>query len=222
MKAFYKNLNSVYGPKSSGSFPIMSADDVLLKDRNDILKRWAEQFSSVLNITSSVDDKIIDSIPQRPMMHHLSSNPTLDEVKSAIKQLSSGKAAGEDGIPPEVFKHGGDPLTIKLTELFCEIWNQGSVPQQFKDASIIHLFKNKGKKAVCDNHRGISLLSIAGKILARVILNRINTHVVDSIYPESQCGFRPGRGTNDMIFSLRQVQENLVNTTRIFICFLLI
>ena len=57
---------------------------------------------------------------------------------------------------------------------------------------------------MCDNHRGISLL---GKILARLILNRILKHVVDEIYPESQCGFRALRGSIDMIFSLRLVSE---------------
>ena len=63
---------------------------------------------------------------------------------------------------------------------------------------------------MCDNHRGISLLSIAGKIaIARLILNRIIKHLVDDIYPESQCSFRSGRGTIDMIFSLRQRAEKV-------------
>ena len=66
-----------------------------------------------------------------------------------------------------------------------------------------------GTRNVCDNYRGISLLSIAGKILARVILNRIIKHVVDDIYPESQCGFWSGLGTIDMIFSPRQVAEKV-------------
>ena len=42
-------------------------------------------------------------------------------------------------------------------------------------------------------HRGISLLSTAGKILARVLLNRLSDHVgLSNIIPESQCGFRAG------------------------------
>lgn len=82
------------------------------------------------------------------------------------------------------------------------------VPQDFKDALIHHLYKNKGNRKICDNHRGISL-SIAGKILPRLILNRIIKHVADDIYPESQCGFRAGRGTTDMIFSMRQVAEKV-------------
>ena len=88
------------------------------------------------------------------------------------------------------------------------MWRKEAIPQEFKDATIIHLFKRKGKPQVCDNHRCISLLSIAGKILARVLLNRLNEHLERSgLLPESQCGFRKNRGTIDMISTARQLQE---------------
>lgn len=74
---------------------------------------------------------------------------------------------------------------------------------------VVHLYKRKDNKYCCGNHRGISLLSIAGKILARVILNRVTLFLVNSVQPEAQCGFRAGRGTIDMIFALRQVQEKV-------------
>ena len=67
------------------------------------------------------------------------------------------------------------------------------------------IFK-KGSRTECGNYRGISLLSVAGKILAKVLLNRLQP-LSESIIPETQCGFRPGRGTTDRIFSARQVQE---------------
>jgi len=66
----------------------------------------------------------------------------------------------------------------------------------------VHIYKRKGDKTSCDNHRGISLPCIARKILARVILNRLITHIADSIIPESQCGF-----PSDMVFAVRQLQE---------------
>ena len=53
----------------------------------------------------------------------------------------------------------------------------------------MHNYKRKGDKTSCDNHRGISLLCIPGKILAADILNRLTTHIADSIVPESQCRF---------------------------------
>nr|VZI29038.1 unnamed protein product [Spirometra erinaceieuropaei] len=94
-----------------------------------------------------------------------------------------------------------------LTVLFQEMWRQGEVPQDFKDATIVHLDKRKGNRQVCDNHRGISLVNIAGKIFARTLLNRLNNHLEQGLLPESQCGFRRHRGTMDMIFAARQLQE---------------
>ena len=127
---------------------------------------------------------------------------------ASIKQLTSGKAPGADGIPPDIYKHGGKSIAVELHKLFVQIWQEGEVPQDFKDADVVHLYKNKGDIKCCDNHRGISLLCIAGKILARLLLNRLNTHTSNiGIIPESQCGFRPGRGTTDMSFALRQLQE---------------
>ena len=88
------------------------------------------------------------------------------------------------------------------------MWRKEAIPQEFKDATVIHLFKRKGNPQVCDNHRGISLLSVAGKILARVLLNRLNEHLEQSGHPpESQSGFRKNRGTIDMIFTAGRRQE---------------
>ena len=131
----------------------------------------------------------------------------MEEIKKAVRQLQIGKAPGPDGIPAEIFKEGGETVIKKLAELMTLFWEAGSVPQDFKDANIIHLYKNKGDRTSCDNHRGISLLSIAGKTMARVILNRITHHLLDDVVSESQCGFRSKRGTIDMVFALRQLQE---------------
>ena len=93
-------------------------------------------------------------------------------------------------------------------DVTTKIWQEGKAIQDFKDANIVHLYKNKGDRSCCDNHRGISLLCIAGKIVTRLLLNRLFDHVVEiGLIPETQCGFYPGKGTTDMTFSLRQLQE---------------
>ena len=76
---------------------------------------------------------------------------------------------------------------------------------KYLPSSIVTIFK-KGSRTECGNYRGITLLLVDGKILAKVLLNRLQP-LSESIIPETQCGFRPGRGTTDMIFSARQVQE---------------
>ena len=127
-------------------------------------------------------------------------------MTEAIDQLKSRKAARVDGIPPEIWKHGGPALHVKLYDLLFCCWEQGRLPQDLRDAVIITLYKNKGEKSDCSNYQGITLLSIAGKVLARVLLNRFVPTIAEEILPESQCGFRANRGTTDMVF-VRQPQE---------------
>ncbi|XP_063970828.1 uncharacterized protein LOC135157816 [Lytechinus pictus] len=156
---------------------------------------------------SVVKNEAIDRLPQVPVDETMDTIPTLEETRKAIHSLSSGKAPCLDSIPAEIYKEGGMALCKKLHQLFQQIWQHETVPQDFKDASIIHLYKRKGNRQACDNHRGISLLSIAGKILARVLLHRLTVHLEQGLLPESQCGFRKARGTVDMVFAARQLQE---------------
>ena len=172
-------------------------------DKKGILERWAEHFNGVLNRPPKINDEAIQRLLQVEINKDLDALPSVDEVARAIKHMSTGKASGPDAIPAEIFKSDGISLTRRITDLFCSHWEKGTLPQAFKDATIVHIYKRKENKRKGDNHRGISLLSIAGKILARVLLK----HLEQAHLPESQCGFRTGRGTIDMIFAARQLQE---------------
>ena len=89
-----------------------------------------------------------------------------------------------------------------------------------RGAKIVTLYKNKGDRSECNSYRGISLLSIVGKVFARVILARLQV-LAARVYPESQCGFRAGRSTIDMIFSVRQLQEKCQEQNKpLFLAFL--
>ena len=50
-------------------------------------------------------------------------------------------------------KQEDPPIVKKPTNLFKSIWSHKVVPQEFKDASIIHLYKRKGNRQSCYNHR---------------------------------------------------------------------
>ncbi|BHF70635.1 hypothetical protein SprV_0301368800 [Sparganum proliferum] len=207
-KNFFSAIKAVSRPPTKGTAPLLSADgSTLLTEKTQILQRWAEHFRGVLNRPSTISDAAIDRLPQVETNVDLGLPPSLQETIRVVQQLSSGKAPGSDAIPAEVYKHGGPQLMDHLTALFQEMWRQCEVPQDFKDATIMHLYKRKGNRQVCDHHRGISLLNIAGKIFARILLNRLNYHLEQGLLPESQCGLRRHRGTTDMIFAVRQLQE---------------
>ena len=100
------------------------------------------------------------------------------------------------------------------------MWRKEAIPHEFKDAFIIHLYRRKGNPHVRDNHKGISLslslslLSIAGKILAKILSNRLNVQLDRTgLAPESQCRFRKDRGTIAMISTARQLQEKCQAST---------
>ena len=76
--------------------------------------------------------------------------------------------------------------------------------QDTRDAKIVTLNKKKGDESDCNNFRGISLLSIMGKLYARVLLVHPQ-ELVERVYPESQYGFRAERSTEDMILSFPQL-----------------
>ena len=159
MKSFYDGLKAVYGPRDTGSIPVRSKDGkTLITDRAGILSRWAEHFHGVLNQTSTFDPSVLSELPVWDTNDDLMQPPYSSEVLRAINQMSSGKAPGPDGLPPELFKSGGPDIVNKLVTLYQSIWSNGTVPQEFKDALIVHIFKRKGDRSACDDHRGISLL----------------------------------------------------------------
>ena len=204
---FYERLKTVYGPTHQIQSPLRSSNGQdLLTDTESILNRWSEHFSGLFNTSRTVQEVALTEIKQRPVKAELDEPPDLQDIEKAIDQLKSGKAAGIDGIPPEIWKHGGTALHSKLLELLILCWEKSKLPQDFRDAVIITLYKNKGEKSNCSNYRGITLLSIAGKILARILLNRLVPTIAKDPLPEIQWGFRAQCGTTDMVFVLRQIQ----------------
>ncbi|TWW59477.1 hypothetical protein D4764_06G0010070 [Takifugu flavidus] len=92
-----------------------------------------------------------------------------------------------------------------LTRLCNIAWTSGAVPLDWQTGVVVPIFKS-GNQRVCSNYRGITLLSLPGKVYARVLEKRIRL-IVEPLIEEEQCGFRPGRGTTDHLFTLAGVLE---------------
>ena len=152
-------------------------------------QRWREHFSTLLNRPSAVDPTVLDQIPQKPVITSLDLPRAIDKVLKAIRQTCSGKSPGVDGIPAEVFKSAGPVALEALHSLLTSIWEEEDVSKEFRSVTFVSLFKNRSRKTDCGDYRGISLLSVAGKILARVILNRLITNISEENLPVAQCEF---------------------------------
>ncbi|KAI3376691.1 hypothetical protein L3Q82_017116 [Scortum barcoo] len=161
---------------------------------------WKKYFEDLLNPTdlpSSEEAEAGDS--------EVDSSITQAEVTEVVRKLLGGKAPGVDEIRPEYLKSLDVVGLSWLTRLcLCNIaWRLGTVPLEWQTGVVVPLFK-KGDRRVCSNYRGITLLSLPGKVYARVLERRIRP-IVDPRIQEEQCGFRPGRGTLDQLYTLRRV-----------------
>ena len=151
MKGFYNGLTEVWGPKKKGPVQLNSTDGMeTFSDSKRVVARWSENFQKLLNVLGDIDHEALDNIPQRIIKTSLDEIPTMDEMARAIAGLKDGKGPGEDGIPAEVWKHGGDSLFSRLHQLITNAWEVGSVPQAWKDASIVIIYK-KGYRTDCGN-----------------------------------------------------------------------
>ena len=76
----------------------------------------------------------------------------------------------------------------------------------WRGACIVPLYKGKGDKCEYSNSRGISLLSVVGKLFGRMLIKRVSARTECAI-GEKQRGFRQVRGCMDQVFAIRQVCE---------------
>ncbi len=89
--------------------------------------------------------------------------PSLQEVECVIEKLKNDKAAGVCLVLPEMLKSGGKAVAHALHKLILLIWQRGKAPDDWKKSLLVPTFK-KEDPTVIDNYRGISLLSLPGKL----------------------------------------------------------
>ncbi|KAL8610520.1 hypothetical protein ACOMHN_060440 [Nucella lapillus] len=87
------------------------------------------------------------ALPQLPVKESLADPPSSAETAKALKQTTSGKALGADGIPVAIYKNGGEMLLKKLPTLSQFTWEKEEVPQDFKDIHCTHL-QEEGRQGV--------------------------------------------------------------------------
>jgi hypothetical protein len=97
-------------------------------------------------------------------------------VKKVLKSMANGKAPGADGV---------------LTELLNGAKNL--MPNNLKIANIVKIYKRKVDiPNNCGNYQSISLMVTAGKLMAKILNNRIS-QIVERITPPFQAGIKRNR-----------------------------
>ena len=156
------------------------------------------------NIINLVKD--IDNILNR--------NFNLQDVKAMIAKLKDKKAAGIDTMISELLKNLDEPTLNIIVKIMNKIFDTGEFPEEWAVGIIVILFKG-GEKNDINNYRGITLLSVIGKLLVGMLNERLTKFVEKhKILHENQAGFRKGYRTTDHIFTLYSVIHHTINVKK--------
>ena len=150
---------------------LVSTTSEPLKTKEERLELWTEHFKHLLNPATTSGNSVLSIVEASESLEIDLSPIRFDEVLYAVRKLKNGKASGPDNISAEMLKsHNG--IAEWLWDIVNKCWTEKNFPQDWKLAEVVPLYKNKGKRSECGNYRGISLLSVPGKIFASIILNR--------------------------------------------------
>ena len=215
LRGWYGHLKGgwkLQGKKLRSAQYIRDENGKLLRKLDEIRARWRRYFTSLLNTTSATLNRtIIEGLSQKPTALSLGDPPVVSETKKALRSMANGKAMGPDELPAELLKLGlsdsSHEILLAFHDIIVAVWVTGEVPQEWKDATIKVLHKKKDRTE-CSNYRGLSLVAHAGKVLLKIVANRLGDFCEEAgILPEEQGGFRPQRSTTDMMFVVRRLQE---------------
>jgi len=118
-------------------------------------------------------------------------NPSFTEtvVRLYIHKLNTHKTVGVDDVHPKVLKMCSQSLCKPLSLIFNKSYETGVVPELWRKANIVPLFK-KGNKLEASNYRPISLTSIVCKLMERIIRDEIMNHLlINKLIIKQQHGF---------------------------------
>lgn len=201
---FWKIIKQLSNKRTNG--PNIKADE------------WFMYFKRLLNQKVNIDLDFEQNVRQHLSDYEnvgnvnedanvLNEEITNEEILKCIQSLKIGKAAGEDGITAEMMRVSQDLVISHLKLLFNRILNTGVYPAQWSQAVLCPLHKI-GSMTNPENFRGISLLSVIGKIFSKVINTRlIQWAESNNLQHEEQAGYKKGYSTVDQIFILQSLAQ---------------
>ena len=154
---------------------------------DSIANMFNQYFASVFSRKKANEEGVMES--DEPIMTDLIFSEA--EVSCVLRSLDSSKATGPDGIPARLLKETADVITPSLCESFNRSVLTGTMPEEWKVANIVPVYR-KGDKEWAENYRPIPLLCITSKVLERCVLNNINFQLQNAVNT-CQHGFMVGR-----------------------------
>ncbi len=171
---FSGEVKKVWGGEGSGDVQMRVEDGELGRGESVMKGIWKGYFEQLMNNEAEGEAVVtgmgIEAGRGRvPLQKEIGRS----EVEKVVARFKCGKATGMDGITAEMLKYGGDAVAEWML-LICErAWKEGEVPDDWKKAIIVPLYKGKGRRSECSSYRGISLMSVPGKVYGRILTERL-------------------------------------------------
>ena len=132
-----------------------------------------------------------------------------EELNSALAKLKLKKSPGPDCITNKMIINLGKTALYKLLEIYNKSWEEGSLPQSRREATMIPIHKPRKSKTEATSYRPISLTSCMVKLLERIINTRLKWFLeTEKLHVPQQAGFREHQFTEDQTTYLAQEIED--------------
>jgi hypothetical protein len=189
IKLFHRLIGRQRSGPNSKSTSTIEYDNITYKD-DQVLQGFGRYFGDLATPSDnpafdSVHSSLVDS--DMVILDHLADlchakgtyicKVTVKEIAQGMAKLNKGKAADIFGLTTEHLIYAKDSLAPILSALFSLILQAGFIPSTFQEGLVLPLLKkpNKDKKQPT-NYRGITIISVVGKLLEVIILLRIKEH----------------------------------------------
>ncbi len=192
-KLFWKEIRREMGGRKSEAWRIRRSDGVIVEKNEEIREVQKSRFEKVMNESMGGRAEVTTvGVGIHGEWPHTQGRLERSEVMEAIRKLKLGKAPDSDGITAEMLKYGGE-IVVDWMMWICNLaWKQSKVPEEWRKAIIVPLYKGKVSREECNNYRSISLLIVPGKICGR-ILNERMMKITNKSVGDEQGGVREGR-----------------------------
>ncbi|KAI3373305.1 hypothetical protein L3Q82_006600 [Scortum barcoo] len=206
-KRFWQTVRRLRKGKQYSANTVYSAGGELLTSDWGIVGRWKKYFEDLLNPTDLPSNEEAEA-----GVSEVDSSITQAEVTEVVRKLLAvARRLGVDEIHPEYLK-SLDVVGLSWLTRLCNIaWRLGTVPLEWQTGVVVPLFK-KGTGECVPTTGGSHFSASPGRSLYARVLERRIWPIVDNLgsqIQEKQCGFRPGRGTLDQLYTLHRVLEGL-------------
>ena len=128
IRKFYRDINNLREDFKPKLTICKSRNGNIITEKGDILNRWKEHFSELLN--GMEQDGGPTTMQDYEVTNEEDTIPTVEEVERAVHKLRNYKAPGTDNIPADLFKYGGNELVKHLHTIIKDIWKKEKMPME--------------------------------------------------------------------------------------------